>query len=330
MESVLLAPGDAPGLKATGALLEARGWKVRPLRWEVLTARLAAPAVGPTPSAWVLAPPADEVSQWATRARRFSPATALLVALPAGTPELAMEAVAAGALDVINLPAHPEELAWRVARAVAVQRADPLAPRVADLERQLAEAQQEVLALKTTRSQLEGTLARLAVADPMTGLANARTYQQALRAEFFRARRFGRALSVMVLEVDHAVRLEQHHGANALAAGLKQVGDHLREGLRETDVGARVGDDLFGVVLVETPPQGAAELAVTLRRMVGSASVAPGQRLTLSIGVAGLDGLHADADALQRAALEALEAARQAGRDRVQVAPPPSPSEPVG
>jgi len=243
------------------------------------------------------------------------PAMAVMVAFHPSEQEDAVESIKLGAADLLLQPVHSDELAWRMARLLR----DPgeTGGRVEELQRLLAEGSAELQRVNAARAQVEGTLMRLAVADPLTGLFNRRIFEERLAAEQYRATRFSRALSVVSIDVDRAGLVEERFGSDTLRDVTRQMGQYLREGLRETDVCARVDDDEFALLLVETPLTGAREVALSLRRVLGSASYGPAGRVTVSIGVASLDEEHAKTSLWVRAR-EALARAKQGGRDRVE------------
>lgn len=103
-------------------------------------------------------------------------------------------------------------------------------------------------------------LQELASVDELTGLANRRQFQRALEREVQRARRYGRQLTLCLLDLDHFKQFNDRWGHQAGDRALATVGDVLRTALREVDVVARYGGEEFGVILPETAarPSGSA------------------------------------------------------------------------
>jgi len=155
--------------------------------------------------------------------------------------------------------------------------------------------------------------------DALTGLSNRRDLDDRLEAEWERARRFGRALSVAMVDVDHFKRVNDRFSHAAGDEVLRTVARVLREHTRGVDVVARYGGEEFCLVMVETDPTAALSLCERLRAMVEAHSwsgIRPGLSVTISIGIAG--HLEADApDALLAIADARLYAAKHAGRNRV-------------
>jgi diguanylate cyclase (GGDEF)-like protein len=155
--------------------------------------------------------------------------------------------------------------------------------------------------------------------DALTGVSNRRHLDALLAVEWERALRFGRALTVAMLDLD---RFKQVNDRFSHAAGdevLRTVARILRESTRGVDVVARYGGEEFCLILVETRLDEGSQLCERLRATIEAydwSEVRPGLAVTVSVGVAGLH--EADApDALLAAADVRLYAAKHAGRNRV-------------
>lgn len=176
-------------------------------------------------------------------------------------------------------------------------------------------------------SQLEAASARLehlARTDALTGVHNRREFFDTLGLEFRRSSRYGRALSVLMIDIDLFKRVNDRHGHPAGDAVLAQTAAILESSLRESDVIARYGGEEFAVLLPETATGGAEHVAEKLRAAVEAqeftAKTAAGDaalRITVSIGVASMpDAGIRDAQSLVARADEALYAAKRGGRNR--------------
>ena len=132
---------------------------------------------------------------------------------------------------------------------------------------------------------------RLADTDHVTGLHNARYFDERLRREVARARRYDRRLSLMLFD------LEQGGGANLAAAG-----DRIRAAIRATDVASHLGDGRFAVIV---PEAGEAD-AERLRRRIHA-------------GLVELR-LEDDADGFRERAERAVAPAGQAAAERLSAA----------
>jgi diguanylate cyclase (GGDEF)-like protein/PAS domain S-box-containing protein len=179
------------------------------------------------------------------------------------------------------------------------------------------------------RKQLEESLIKtesLAMTDGLTGLLNRRAITERAEAEWQRAQRENRALSLMIIDLDRLKEINDTHGHAMGDAALKTVSDLMRSSMRRYDWVGRWGGDEFLLILPGTPVRDAGEVAERLRQRVKQTRL-PVEHdsevyLQLSIGVAGYDQAKdrgSLAELLQRAD-EELYKAKQAGRDRVSIA----------
>jgi diguanylate cyclase (GGDEF)-like protein len=171
---------------------------------------------------------------------------------------------------------------------------------------------------------------RLSLTDPLTGLSNYRYLRESLRREVERASRFGRALSVLALDLDHFKEVNDTYGHAAGDAVLAEFARRLRAEIREVDFAFRQGGEEFVVLLPETDASGAAVLAERLgtavRRtpviVVSSTGGQPPRRIpvTVSIGIAVFPYHGTTGAAVLEAADDALYAAKAGGRDTYRLA----------
>src|ERR671935_503600 len=158
--------------------------------------------------------------------------------------------------------------------------------------------------------------------DPKTGLFNARHFAVALTEELTRAQRFERPLSLVMADLDLLRDINNTYGHLAGDAVLQGVAEVFRAQLRHYDVPARFGGEEFAILLPETPPEQAFEIADRIRRAVGQrpfdveTSSEP-IRATISIGVAGFPRDGGDANELIHQADLAVYRAKLQGRNRV-------------
>jgi diguanylate cyclase (GGDEF)-like protein/putative nucleotidyltransferase with HDIG domain len=158
--------------------------------------------------------------------------------------------------------------------------------------------------------------------DPKTGLFNARYFASALSEELSRAQRFERPLSLIMADLDLLREINNTYGHLAGDAVLKGIAEVFRAELRHYDVPARFGGEEFSILLPETPPEQALEIAERIRRAVAEklydveTSSEP-IRATVSIGVAGFPKDAQDPNALIHQADLAVYRAKLQGRNRV-------------
>jgi diguanylate cyclase (GGDEF)-like protein len=177
-------------------------------------------------------------------------------------------------------------------------------------------AKLESMTKELTRANEE--LLRLSSTDPLTGLLNRRSLMERLELETARALRYQRALSVLVLDIDHFKRINDTLGHEAGDEALVLLATIVRSSVRGSDIAARLGGEEFVVVAPETAIEGAQVLAERLR-----AEIQLRASYTVSIGVASTESTEArTARALLAAADCALYRAKGAGRNCVVVDQP--------
>jgi len=142
---------------------------------------------------------------------------------------------------------------------------------------------------------LTDELRSLASIDGLTGLANRRAFDEALCREWRRSQRAGHAISLLMVDVDHFKRFNDHYGHPAGDACLRRVAETLRSaGRRPGDIAARYGGEEFALLLPETPRQGAERVATAVLDAIGSLAIPhaasqSAECVSLSIGIATCD-----------------------------------------
>ena len=166
-------------------------------------------------------------------------------------------------------------------------------------------------------------LHRMAMTDPLTGIANRRRIEAVGEMALDHAVSVGEPMAVLALDVDHFKPINDVWGHQVGDQVLVRIVEACRGALRQIDRLGRMGGEEFMVVLPGTGLMAACEVAERLRNRVRSldlADLAPGLQVSISLGVA---DLRRDDDTLalliQRAD-RALYRAKDAGRDRVEAA----------
>jgi diguanylate cyclase (GGDEF)-like protein len=159
--------------------------------------------------------------------------------------------------------------------------------------------------------------------DELTGLKNRREIERQLIVECARAERYHRQLSVMMLDVDHFKQVNDTYGHQTGDEALRLVAETIRKTIRKPDIAGRYGGEEFLILVTETSPEGARNLAQRLNAAIKSAPIGlPDNKtllLTVSIGVASQSPERKSPSALINSADEALYRAKEAGRDRIEV-----------
>jgi diguanylate cyclase (GGDEF)-like protein len=186
-------------------------------------------------------------------------------------------------------------------------------------ERRALGAAAALVAIAVRNVQLLQDAREHGVRDSLTGCLNRGHGLEMLDIEIKRARRTGRPVSVLLLDIDHFKRVNDPGGHLRGDAVLAAVGAQLNQVLRSTDGRCRYGGDEFLVILPDTPPLGAQQVAETLRRGLAAVRLPddPSLSITTSIGVAvSFPGAHDDAAGIIGRADAALYRAKRAGRNR--------------
>ena len=177
----------------------------------------------------------------------------------------------------------------------------------------------DVTELRETQDRLE----QLARIDSLTGLPNRRQFDERIAEGMARARRLGRSMAVMFLDIDHFKTINDSLGHAGGDAVLREFARRLLDSVRITDTVARLAGDEF-VLLLEGVTN-LADLDTLADKVV--ASIRPAfdvagmpKAITTSAGIAVYDGSGIDAPSLLAQADRALYRAKQLGRDRYVIA----------
>ena len=177
----------------------------------------------------------------------------------------------------------------------------------------------------TERKALEEELIRQAHIDYLTGVNNRRYFMERAEHELRRAKRYGKQLSIFMLDIDHFKMINDRHGHKVGDLVLKMLADVCLSALRDIDILARMGGEEFAVLLPETEDSVALEVAKRLQDSINEANlVLEGQlaiKIHVSIGVASMTSPYDDMDILLHRADTALYEAKNTGRNRICVAP---------
>jgi diguanylate cyclase (GGDEF)-like protein/PAS domain S-box-containing protein len=176
----------------------------------------------------------------------------------------------------------------------------------------------------TQRNRDRAELERLARFDTLTGLMNRRTVLEKLDEWIAHQDRYGGALSVLMLDLDHFKQVNDVHGHAAGDTVLVTSAHLLVENTRRADVVGRHGGEEFLIILPRTDATGAEVIAERIRSAMENTPFAIQDEVSLSvttsIGVAER-GLQESANRLLARADAALYEAKRSGRNRVATAP---------
>jgi diguanylate cyclase (GGDEF)-like protein len=195
---------------------------------------------------------------------------------------------------------------------------------VVERNRMMAERDVLIVTERALSSELEAanrTLSDLVNTDVLTGVLSRRALFERLDEEHTRSRRFGRHLSVLMVDIDHFKRVNDVHGHQTGDLVLKAVAGAFFATLRMNDLIGRYGGEEFVAILPESGAADAFAVAERLRAAIAELSVQTPDGLvsvTTSIGVAQLEG-DERVDSLLARADSALYAAKGAGRNRTVI-----------
>jgi diguanylate cyclase (GGDEF)-like protein len=165
---------------------------------------------------------------------------------------------------------------------------------------------------------------QLAYLDGLTGIFNRRYFELRMAEEIERARRFDTGMAVIMVDIDQFKYLNDEFGHILGDEVLRQVSSIFHQQLRKIDVVCRYGGEEFAILLSQTNPQHALNVAEKLRSLVEHWQF-PGvpRAVTISAGTASYPEHGITRDELVKAADAGLYMAKQAGRNQVLLAPGP-------
>ncbi|MBI4569400.1 MAG: diguanylate cyclase [Planctomycetes bacterium] len=216
--------------------------------------------------------------------------------------------------------------------AATLARADgerlEASPRARDAIVSVMTSISQNVALAIDHRELFEEVERQSVIDPLTALYNRRYLDRKLVEEFRRARRYGRDLTLVVVDLDHFKAVNDACGHAQGDAVLKGVAGLIRERFREQDVVCRFGGDEFVLLMPETAADGARHkidgLCAAAREVPfeNPSDPATPVRITLSVGITDMRSNPENHEQFWDFADRALFASKRAGRDRVTLYSP--------
>lgn len=175
------------------------------------------------------------------------------------------------------------------------------------------------------RERLQGELARLEVVDPLTDVPNRRGFFHALAPWMALARRPGQPTALVLFDLDQFKRINDGYGHPAGDLVLSTLAATCKRQLRDSDVLGRLVGVEFAILLPRTGLEEAALVAERVRAAIADQRVKTERAmisLTASFGVTTIRADDSNVTLLARAD-EALRAAKDKGRNRIELAAPP-------
>lgn len=190
------------------------------------------------------------------------------------------------------------------------------------------------LAVAIDNARLHAEMKTMALTDAMSGLANRRAFDEMFRTELLRAQRYSHPLSLIILDLDSFKEFNDQYGHPAGDVRLTEIGEMLRQNVREPDTAARYGGEEFAVILPNTSKRGAIKLAERLCTAAEEKAPYPYHDnraiagYTISLGVATFPEDAITMDDLLLAADNAERTAKRLGKNRVHAANSTNQSSP--
>ncbi len=129
-------------------------------------------------------------------------------------------------------------------------------------------------------------------------------------------------MAVLMLDVDHFKQINDTFGHAAGDQVLQRIGAAISASLRDNDIAGRLGGEEFAILLPNTPPDTAIEVAERLRALIAKLRVNDEHPVTASIGLAFAKAPATELGALLSSADSAMYLSKVSGRNRVTVAEP--------
>ncbi len=242
-----------------------------------------------------------------------------------------LQCVGATGADAGRARESLESHAQRIEQEVGASPIASLVTAVLEETRAIARAERGLAEhLGNTANEVEGLreeLGRLrqeATTDTLTGLANRRALDAALRESLEKAAAGQQDLSIALVDIDHFKRVNDSYGHLIGDRVLRLIANQLKACVKGRDLVARFGGEEFAVILPDTPARGAHAVAEAIRKTIEQSRIRrtdTGEHIgtvTVSLGVA--QYRHGDGvEDLTRRCDEALYKAKRAGRNRVVV-----------
>ncbi|TDI82443.1 MAG: diguanylate cyclase [Betaproteobacteria bacterium] len=175
----------------------------------------------------------------------------------------------------------------------------------------------ELAAMQGKLKIMIGELDRLASTDKLTGAWNRRRFEEIIETEMDRLRRYGNRLSLMILDVDHFKKINDHYGHATGDQVLVDLSNTIRSSLRSSDSLTRWGGEEFVILCPNTTLSIVSKLAERLRKKIATINFQQVESITVSFGVAECGPSETWEQWLHRAD-EALYLAKSGGRDQVK------------
>jgi diguanylate cyclase (GGDEF)-like protein len=172
-----------------------------------------------------------------------------------------------------------------------------------------------------TVNYFQRKLVRMATIDSLTGINNREHFINLCELEFKRSMRYGKPLSVVMIDIDFFKSINDSYGHAIGDRVLAKFADICQQNLRTSDIFGRVGGEEFGAILLETSIEKAYDVTNRLRQTIEKTEIIVEKKkiqFTISIGLTSSKKEDASFDRALNRADEALYMAKNGGRNRIE------------
>jgi diguanylate cyclase (GGDEF)-like protein len=219
-------------------------------------------------------------------------------------------------LMIIPMVAHGRTKGILVAESI-------IADRFKEKDIQIITAIARSGAIGLENAHLHRKTQELTIVDELTGSYNYRHFANKLEEEKRRSKRYGSALSLIMVDIDWFKKLNDNYGHEAGNLVLKQLSETIKKCIRDVDIFARYGGEEFAVILPQTPLRDARVIGERIRQQVELRDFIIGEnqttKITVSIGLTSFPENGKSQEELVSVADQALYHAKGDGRNQVCV-----------
>ncbi len=170
----------------------------------------------------------------------------------------------------------------------------------------------------TKQKELEEKLMEMSIRDELTRLYNRRYFNEVIKLEVERAKRYKHPLSIIYFDIDHFKKINDTYGHNVGDIVLKELSELVSHKIRKVDFLFRIGGEEFVLLLINTPLENACNVAEKIRVAVEEKEFPVVKRITISLGVTEFRKEDTIESFINRAD-KALYTAKNSGRNKVIV-----------
>jgi len=185
---------------------------------------------------------------------------------------------------------------------------------LSEKDRELLDIVSEEIAAGITKINDERKIKELAIKDYLTGLYNRRYFQQKLKEQKIRNKRYGEVYSIIYLDIDNFKECNDTYGHLEGDSILQILGKILRTSLREVDFASRYGGEEFVIILPHAYKEEAKQIAERIYKKIHQ-SLYPKYKITVSMGIADSTTSENVVDAADKTMYEA----KREGKDMIKI-----------